>query len=82
MAAGTPVIASNVSSLPEACGGAALLVDPLDTVGLGSPILPGCSDDADLRHAMIAAGLVNARRFSWDASADVFHGLVAGMGEP
>jgi glycosyltransferase involved in cell wall biosynthesis len=71
MAAGTPVVASDVSSLPEVCGGAALLVDPLDTDALASR-LDQVLGDADLRASLTAAGLANARRYSWDASADLF----------
>ncbi len=77
MAAGTPVIASNVSSLPEVCGGAALLVDPLDTAALTSR-LEEVLDDEDLRTSLTAAGLANASRYSWDASADLFDAVLTG----
>ena len=40
MACGTPVVTSNVSSLPEVAGGAALLVDPHDTDAIADGIVP------------------------------------------
>ncbi|HET7724587.1 MAG TPA: glycosyltransferase family 1 protein [Propionibacteriaceae bacterium] len=77
MAAGTPVIASNVSSLPEVCGGAALLVDPLDTDALACR-LEEVLDDQDLRASLSTRGLANASRYSWDASADLFDTMLTG----
>ncbi len=77
MAAGTPVIASNVSSLPEVCGGAALLVDPLDPDALASK-LEEVLGDGGLRASLSAAGRANAGRYSWDASADLFHSVLTG----
>jgi glycosyltransferase involved in cell wall biosynthesis len=64
MACGTPVIASNVSALPEVVGDAALLVDPLDTAALGDAIARVLADDR-LRKELSARGLQRATRFSW-----------------
>jgi len=75
MAAGTPVVASTAASLPEVCGGAGLLVDPLDIEGLAGQ-LQRLLEDADLRESLIQKGLRNAARFSWDTSADLFHTLL------
>ncbi len=67
MASGTPVVTSNVSSLPEVAGHAALLVDPHDPSAIADAICRVLTDDAlaaDLR----TRGLARARQFSWEAS--------------
>lgn len=68
MSAGAPVITSNVSSLPEVAGDAALLVDPLD-VGALSDALETLLTDAARADALRAAGREQARLFSWDRCA-------------
>ena len=68
MSRGVPVVASNSSSLPEICGEAALLVNPLDIAGLAD----ACNrilDDAALRDEMIARGLRQAAHFTWEKAA-------------
>ncbi len=69
MACGTPVITSNVASLPEVGGQAALLVAPDDRSALTNA-LQRVLDDADLRRAMSAAGRVQASQFRWEAMVD------------
>jgi glycosyltransferase involved in cell wall biosynthesis len=68
MACGTPVIASNRSSLPEVVGDAGILVDPDDPDALADALIRPLRDDA-LRRDLAARGLARSRRFSWDASA-------------
>ena len=54
MACGTPVVTSNVSSLPEVAGGAALLVDPYDAEAIAAGICQALTDEplrADLDRA-------------------------------
>jgi glycosyltransferase involved in cell wall biosynthesis len=68
MACGTPVVCSNASSLPEVAGDAALLVDPLDVDGWARAIAR-VLEDADLRRGMIARGLAQAARFTWERAA-------------
>lgn len=68
MACGVPVVTSNVSSLPEVAGDAALLVDPRDEAGLAAAVARGLRDGA-LRDRLRAAGLARARQFSWEATA-------------
>jgi glycosyltransferase involved in cell wall biosynthesis len=68
MACGTPVITSNVSSLPEVAGNAALLVDPYNVDELADAMRRILSDPAlaaDLR----ARGLERAQQFSWERTA-------------
>lgn len=64
MACGTPVVSSEVSSLPEVAGEAALLVDPLDTDALAETLLR-IVEDADLRRDLVTRGLQQVQRFSW-----------------
>ncbi|MFQ6102380.1 MAG: glycosyltransferase family 4 protein [Anaerolineae bacterium] len=68
MACGAPVVCSNASSLPEVADDAALLVDPLDTDGLAEA-MARVLGDADLRQEMIARGLAQAARFTWEQAA-------------
>ncbi len=68
MASGTPVICSNVSSLPEVAGDAAILVDPQDTAQLAQA-LERVLDDAGLRSDLAQRGLRQAKRFAWEECA-------------
>lgn len=67
-AGGCPVITSTTSSLPEAAGDAALLVDPQDTSTIATA-MQRLADDLTLRKALVERGFTNARRFSWAACA-------------
>jgi glycosyltransferase involved in cell wall biosynthesis len=69
MACGTPVITSNAASLPEVGGKAVALVAPQDADQLARE-MQRVLDDAQLRREMIAAGRIQATRFSWRAMAD------------
>ncbi len=69
MAVGTPVIASNVSSLPEVAGDAAMLFPPQDELALADAledVLENASTVAELRRR----GLARAREFTWQRTAD------------
>jgi glycosyltransferase involved in cell wall biosynthesis len=68
MAAGTPVLTSSVSSLPEVAGGAALLVDPFDPDAIAAGIRRGVSD-SDWRAKAVAAGRDRALELSWERNA-------------
>jgi glycosyltransferase involved in cell wall biosynthesis len=69
MASGTPVITSNVSSLPEVVGDAAVLVDPQDSSAIAGA-MGRVLGDTTLRRDLIARGYARARTFSWtDAAA-------------
>ena len=68
MASGTPVIASNRSSLPEVVGDAGLLVDPTDTVELADALYKVLTSDV-LREELRARGLCRAKLFSWRRTA-------------
>ena len=64
MACGVPVICSNVSSLPEVAGDAALLVDPLDVQAITDAMARLLAHDT-LRQELVERGLAQAARFSW-----------------
>lgn len=67
MASGTPVVVSNVSSLPEVVGDAGVLVNPYDPRAIADG-LRRVLTDRTLRDALTARGLVRARSFSWPES--------------
>jgi glycosyltransferase involved in cell wall biosynthesis len=67
MASGTPVVTSNVSSLPEVAGDAAVLVDPYDPQAIAGGIERVLCDET-LRLELRAKGLARARQFSWETS--------------
>ena len=64
MAAGTPVITSAVSALPEIAGGAAVLVDPKSEAELREA-MRGLWTSPSRRAGLAALGRTNALRFSW-----------------
>jgi glycosyltransferase involved in cell wall biosynthesis len=68
MACSTPVLVSNVASLPEVCGKAALYCNPLDEADIARQ-LQKLLEDATLQKKLRAAGLTQARLFTWDKSA-------------
>ena len=79
MACGTPVVASNVSALPEVVGDAALQVPPLDVEALADAVERLLRDDR-LRSDLRERGLERARQFSWEKAArqtvEVYHRVV------
>jgi len=68
MASGTPVLTSNLSSLPEVSGGAAELINPysVDEITSGMERIIRHSDH---RNDLIKKGLVRAKAFSWRKTA-------------
>ena len=67
MAHGTPVVASNTSSLPEVTGTAALLVNPENVFEIQRGVQRALLDTA-LRERMKQRGYEQAQRFSWTTS--------------
>lgn len=65
MACGTPVITSNLSSLPEVVGDAALLVDPCNVHEIANAIERLLLDEK-LRNELIKRGFERVKRFSWE----------------
>lgn len=68
MTAGTPVLTSNISSLPEVVGDAALLVDPLSVEAIADGLTQLLTDEA-LCTRLRAAGPARAAEFSWARTA-------------
>ena len=67
MASGTPVITSNVSSLPEVVGDAALMIDPYEPAAIADAMQRVLTDPA-LHADLRVRGLARAREFSWERS--------------
>lgn len=65
MAVGTPVVVSNVSSLPEAAGSAGLLINPYSVDQIAQAIRTVVTDKK-IRMQKSREGLIQARKFSWD----------------
>ncbi len=78
MACGCPVAASNTTSLPEVCGDAAELFDPLSIEDMARAVEALLDDPAPY----VERGLARASRFSWEACAraheDVYRRLAGG----
>lgn len=68
LACGTPVVTSNVSSLPEAVGPHALLVSPIDEEALADALVRAVTDAA-FRNSVRTAGPRWAAQFTWDRTA-------------
>ncbi len=64
MACGTPVVTSNVSSMPEIAGDAAMLVDPTQVAEMAGAITK-IATDRSLAQALRARGLERAKTYSW-----------------
>jgi len=69
IACGTPTLVSNVSSLPEVVGEAALQVAPSDVAGLAAQLVVLVTDES-VRARLRALGPMQASRFTWQVAAD------------
>jgi glycosyltransferase involved in cell wall biosynthesis len=65
----TPVACSRATSLPEVAGQAALYFDPLDIAAIADA-MERLLRDSELREHLVTAGREQARRFSWERTAD------------
>ncbi len=68
MASGTPVITSNISSMPEVVGEAGLLADPYSIEDIAEKIVM-LAQDCSLRNILSEKGIERAKMFSWKKSA-------------
>ncbi len=69
MASGTPVLTSNVSSIPEVCGEAALKVDPYSTEEIRNGI-ECLAQDENCRKSLVMQGFEQIKKFSWKRTAE------------
>ncbi len=69
MALGTPVVTSNISSLPEIVGTAALLVDPENELSIAEALKKLIADPA-LQDKLAKKGIAQAKKFSWRTAAE------------
>lgn len=78
MACGTPVISSNVSSIPEVAGDAAILVEPLDVEAIAEAIYK-LQSNIEYQQSLIQKGLERAKQFTWEESTkkniDIYENL-------
>ena len=72
MASGTPVVVSNHRSLDEACGSAAIRVDPLDPEAIAA----GIREAIARRDELVAAGIEHAAQFTWRATGATMLGAL------
>lgn len=68
MACGTPVITSNISSLPEAAGDAAILINPYSVSEIAQA-MDLVIYNQELRNQLIQKGFQHTQRFSWENTA-------------
>lgn len=66
---GCPVVASDVSSMPEAAGDAALLVNPHNTAAIAAAMFR-MDSEPELRQELIKKGYLNAAKYSWKTSGE------------
>lgn len=74
---GTPVLASNVSALPEVGGAGAVYVDPRDEKAIADSLRKLLTEGA-LRRELRERGYANAGRFSWEGSAQKLREIIEG----
>jgi glycosyltransferase involved in cell wall biosynthesis len=67
---GVPVITSNVTSMPEVAGDAALLIDPFDPSSISEAMVK-INEDTELRAKLIQNGTRRKEEFNWQRTADL-----------
>ena len=70
-----PVITSNVTSMPEVAGDAALLVNPFDIESIAGAL--ELVMDENVRNSLIEKGRVRREDFSWDKTAEQWWAVIA-----
>jgi glycosyltransferase involved in cell wall biosynthesis len=70
-ASGAPVVTSAISSMPEVAGEAVLLIDPNDERTIAEALF-ALMNDEKLRESYSARGLEQAKKFSWEKSAEKY----------
>jgi glycosyltransferase involved in cell wall biosynthesis len=75
MACGTPVLASNCSSLPEVVGDSGILIDPNDTADIARGMEKMLMDDS-LRQRLGEAALIRSSAFTWENTAQTVYSVL------
>jgi glycosyltransferase involved in cell wall biosynthesis len=70
MESGVPVMCSNVTSMPEVAGNAALMVDPFDIESIASG-MQTLYENAEIREELVRLGQIQKQKFSWQRTADL-----------
>ncbi len=78
MSCGCAVLTSNVSSMPEIAGDAALLVNPNDHASIAAGLV-SLAEDAGLRALLVERGFRRRRAYSWENSARMVLDTLAGI---
>jgi glycosyltransferase involved in cell wall biosynthesis len=71
----TPVITSNITSMPEVAGDAALLVDPFSTDSI-AVAMTRIATDSNLRDELIKKGRLQKEKFSWQKTSELLWGSI------
>jgi len=71
----TPVITSNVTSMPEVAGDAAILTDPFSITSIADAMQKVASD-AGFREKLVIAGRKQRLKFSWEQTAEKLWGCI------
>lgn len=74
MASGTPVITSNISSMPEVCGDAAMYVNPSDVNDIATK-MHLLLTNIDLQKELICKGLEQVKNFTWEQTAKEYKNI-------
>ena len=80
MQMGTPVICSNVSSIPEVVGDAAILVNPVDPE-LVADSMKELIENENLQKTLIQKGYENIKRFSPETRAELYKNAITSAGK-
>jgi len=75
MAVDVPVITSNISSMPEVAGDAAILVNPKDLNQIASA-MKDLTTNEDLKNQLIKKGRRQIESFSWDHTASITYNVI------
>ena len=76
----TPVITSNVTSMPEVAGNAAILINPFSVPSIADAMLKIASDD-EFRQNLIVKGRGQRTKFSWEQTAEKLWGCIEKVAE-
>lgn len=68
MACGVPTVVSNVGGLPEVVGDSGILINPTDVKSIADGIMEVINAPTAKYNSMIARGLVQAKKFSWETT--------------